>query len=128
MNKQQNNNSARELARQILKDGICDMNIARLIQMSQYGLKGNIKFSYKAVSVESMFNHISYNENNDVITFSVRESQFNDSIIFAYNTISIPVSAITEISGCEDETNPEEYLNIKIKMEDGITINIRILY
>lgn len=123
MNKEQNsNNVTREQARQILKNGICNMSIARLIQMSQYGLKGNIKFSYKAVSVESVFNHIGYSEENNIITFSVRESQVN------YSSISFPVDAVIDISGCEDKENPEEYLNVNIKMKDGIAIGIKILY
>lgn len=40
-----NNETSREQARQILKNGICDMDIARLIQMSQFGLKGNAVLS-----------------------------------------------------------------------------------
>ncbi len=38
MNKK--NEATREQARQILKNGICDMSIARLIQMSQFETVG----------------------------------------------------------------------------------------
>lgn len=38
------------------------------------------------------------------------------------------VGAITEISGCEDEECPEEFLNVNIKLEDGITVRLRVLY
>lgn len=120
------NEATREQARQILKEGICNISIARLIQMSQFGLKGNMVLSNETVSVENVFNHIGYDEENNVITFSVEESQGS------YGAISFSVAAITEISGCEDEENPEEnpeeYLDVNIKLEDDITIHIRILY
>lgn len=114
--------ATREQARQILKDGICNMSIARLIQMSQFGLMGNVILSNRKVSVKNVFNRINYNEESDVITFSVEESQGS------YGAISFSVGAITEISGCEDKENPEEYLNVNIKMEDGMTVDIKILY
>lgn len=116
------NEETREQARQILKDGICNMSIARLIQMSQFGLMGNVVLSNEAVSVENVFNHIDYNGENDSITFSVEESQGS------YGSISFSVNAITEISGCEDEEYPEEYLNVNIKLKDGIVISVKILY
>lgn len=123
MKKEQSSNKAtREHARQILKDGICDMSIARLIQMSQFGLMGNVILSSVMVSVENVFNHIGYNEENNNITFSVEESQGS------YGAISFPVDAISEISGCEDKENPEEYLNVNITLKDGMNIAIKILY
>lgn len=123
MKREQNNNEAtREQARQILKNGICDMNIARLIQMSHYGLKGNVVLSNETVSVENVFNHIGYNEENNNIIFSVEESQGS------YGAISFPIGSITEISGCGDEEYPDEYLNVNIKLDDETAINIRILY
>lgn len=120
MNKK--NAATREQARQILKEGICNMSIARLIQMSQFGLKGNVVLSNETVSVENVFNHISFDEENNVITFSVEESQGS------YGAVSFPVDAISEISGCEDEENPEEYLDVNIKLNNGMTIIVKILY
>ena len=123
MKKEESSNKAtREQARQILKDGICNMSITRLIQMSQFGLMGNITLSNVMVFVENVFNHICYNEENNNITFSVEESQGS------YGAISFPVDAISEISGCEDKENPEEYLNVHIKLKDGMDIEIKILY
>ena len=123
MKREQNGNEAtREQARQILKDGICDMNIARLIQMSQYGLMGNVVLSSETVAVENVFNHIGYNEENNNITFSVEESQDT------YCAISFPADAILEISGCEDKEYSEEYLDVNIKLKDGMNIDIKILY
>lgn len=116
------NEATREQARQILKAGICDMSITRLIQMSQFGLIGNAVLSNETVSVENVFNHIVYNEENNNITFSVEESQGS------YGAISFPVDAITEISGCEDKENPEGYLNVNVKLKDGMNIVIKILY
>ena len=114
--------ATREDARRILRNGILDMSVARLIQMSQFGLMGNIVLSNEAVSVENVFNHICYNEENNNITYSVEESQGS------YGAISFSVNSISEISGCENKENPEEYLNINIKLKDGMTIVIKILY
>ena len=36
------NEATREQARQILKNGILDMSVERLIQMTRYGLCGNV--------------------------------------------------------------------------------------
>ena len=124
MKEEQNENGAtREDARKILKNGILDMSVARLIQMSQLGLMGNIILSNKKIFVQNTYNRISYDEESNVITFSANESQSS-----SYGAISYSVGAITEISGCEDEEYPEEFFNVNIKLEDGIAINIRILY
>ena len=36
------NETTKEQAREILKNGVLDMSVARLIQMTRYGLCGNI--------------------------------------------------------------------------------------
>lgn len=117
------NETSREQARQILKSGIMDMSIARLIQMSEFGLKGNVVLSNEVISVENVFNRINYDDESDVITFSVEEAQKS-----CYGLISFSVSAIEEISGCEDEKNPDEYLNVNIRLQDNTTITLKILY
>lgn len=114
--------ATREYARRILRNGILDMNIARLIQISQFGLMGNIVLSNETVTVENVFNHIGYDVENNAISFSVQELQG------CYGTISFSVDAISDISGCEDEENPEEYLDVNMKLNDGMAINIKILY
>ena len=121
MNKK--NEATREQARQILKSGILDMNIARLIQMSEFGLKGSIVLSNEMVSVENAFNRIDYDLESDIITFSVEELQK-----VCYGVISFSMSAIEEISGCEDKEKPEEYLNVNIRLKDAMIIYIKILY
>lgn len=90
--------------------------------MSQFGLMGNIKLSNGNLTVENVFNHIGYDVENNAISFSVEESQGS------YGAISFPVDAISEISGYEDKENPEEYLDVDIKLNDGMTIAIKILY
>lgn len=112
----------REQARQVLKNGILDMSIARLIQISQFGLMGSIELHNGIAIVENVFNRISYNEENDIIAFSVEESEAK------YGQISFSLNAIVDISGCEDKENPEEYLHIKIKLENRTDVDIKILY
>ena len=114
--------ATREDARRILKDGICDMSTTRLIQMSQFGLMGNVVLSNEMVSVENAFNRIKYDQESKIITFSVEESQGS------YGAISFSVDAISGISGCEDKENPEEYLNVNIELPNETNIAIRILY
>lgn len=112
----------RERAKRILKDGILNMSVERLIQMSNFGLMGNVVLSDELVSVENVFNRISYDKESDIIRFSAEESQGS------YGSISFSLDAISEISGCEDKENPEEYLNVNIRLKNDITIKVRILY
>lgn len=114
--------ATREDARRILRNGILNMNIARLIQMSQFGLMGSIILSNKVSFISNAFNRINYDEESNTITFSFEESQVN------YGTFSFSVGAIVEISGCEDKENPEEYLNINIKLEGDMEVAIKVLY
>lgn len=128
------NEAAREQARQILKNGILDMSIARLIQMSNYGLKGNIELSNRSISIQNVFNRIGYDEEKDTITFSTEETTSSYGAIsivhkpVVYGSVSFFIGDIEDISGCEDADNPEEWLNINIQMENGTTIKISILY
>lgn len=114
--------ATREDARRILKDGILNMSIARLIQMSEFGLMGNIEVHNGIVLMENVFNKINYDEENNIITFSVEESQA------IYGAISFSIGAILDISGCEDKENPEEYLHVNIKLENRTDVDIKILY
>lgn len=114
--------ATREDARRILRNGILDMSVARLIPMSRYGLMGSIEVHNGIALVENVFNRISYDEENDIIAFSVEESESR------YGVISFSVNAILDISGCEDKENPEEYLHVKIKLENRTNVDIKILY
>lgn len=116
------NEATRMQARQILKDGILDMNVERLIQLSQFGFMGNITYSNEIMSVKNGFNSIEYDEEHQTMTFSVQE------MMGKYGEISFSIDEITDISGCEDKDDPEEYLNINIKFFDGSSIIIVLLY
>lgn len=116
------NETTREDARRILRNGILNMSVARLIQMSHYGLMGNILSSNDMISVENVFNLISYNGENNIITFSAEESQGS------YGMVSFSLDAIIEISGCDDKDNPDEYLNVNIKLKNKTNICIKIMY
>lgn len=117
------NEATREQARKILKNGILDMSIARLIQMSRFGLMGSISLSSEFAVVNNVFNRIEYDQENDTITFLVKELQAD-----SYGQVSFLTDSIVEISGCEDSENPDEYLNINIKLKEDTTIKIRVLY
>ena len=116
------NGTTRKQARQILKKGILDMSIDRLIQLSQFGLMGNIAYSNENISVKNGFNRIEYDEEYQTMTFSVQEAMGR------YGEISFSINDIADISGCEDKDDPEEYLNVNIKFIDGASIIIVMLY
>lgn len=117
--------ATREDARLILRNGILDMNVARLIQMSQFGLMGNIELHNGFALVNNIFNRIEFNEDTKCIAFSVREADMKDN---NYGSIAFCVDAIVDISGCDDKDNPEEYLNVNIRLQDNTAISIKILY
>lgn len=117
--------ATRENARRILRNGILEMSVARLIQMSQFGLMGNIELHNGFALVNNIFNRIEFDEDTRCITFSVREADMGDN---NYGSISFCVDSIIDISGCDDKYNPEEYLNVNIRLQDNTTITIKILY
>ena len=114
---------SKELARQILKDGICNMSIEKLIQMSHFGLTGFIESESKTNITQNMFNHIEHDEESNVIIFMAKGAE--DRV---YGSVSFVIDAIKEISGCEDTENPETMLNINITLEDDVKILIKVIY
>ena len=116
--------ATREDARRILRDGILDMNVTRLIQMAQFGLAGNIKLRNKIMLADNAFNHIDFHEENGCITFSVVKTNAD----YCYGSISFLVDAIVDISGCDDKDNPDEYLNVNIILQGDTTIVLKIAY
>ena len=116
------NEATREQARQILKEGICNMSTNRLVQMSNLGLMGTVEVSNNSVSIKNGFNHIVYDEESQNMVFSVQET------LGKYGEISFSINNIDGISGCEDSDNPEEWLNVNIQMVDGTAIKINVLY
>lgn len=117
-------NVTREDARQILRKGILDMSVKRLIQMAQFDLAGNIELRNKIMLADNAFNHMDFHEENGCITFSVVETNTD----YCYGSISFLVDAIVDISGCDDKDNPDEYLNVNIKLQDDTTIALKITY
>lgn len=118
-------NATREEARQILRKGILDISVERLIQMSQFGLAGNVELHNGFALVNNIFNRIEFNEDTRCIAFSVREADMEDN---NYGSIAFSVDTIVDISGCDDKDNPDEYMNVNIKLQDNTTITLKILY
>lgn len=122
------NEDTREQARQILKNGILDMSVERLIQMTRYGLGGNINCMAGTCGSSHYFNHMEYvkadnEEEGSIINYSF---MIEKEEIAASTTISI--EQIEEISGCVNEDNPDNVLDINIVMADGSEITINIIY
>lgn len=116
--------ATREDARRILRNGILDMSVARLIQMTKYGLVGNIELCNEIMLVDNAFNHMDFHKENGCISFSVVEANAD----YCYGSISFCVDSIEDISGCDDKDNPDEYLNVNIMLQDNTRIIIKILY
>lgn len=121
-------NNGNEQARQILKNGILDMSIERLIQMTRYGLGGNINCMAGTCGSSHYFNHMEYvkadnEEEGSIINYSF---MIEEEDIIASTTISIEQIAV--ISGCVNEDNPDNVLDINIVMTDGSGITINIIY
>ena len=121
------NEDTREQARQILKNGILDMSVERLIQMVNFGLCGNVEVMTGLCGTSHYFNRMEYvkaanEEECDIINYYFEEEED----IIASTTISI--EQIEEISGCVNEDNPDNVLDINIVMADGLGITINIIY
>lgn len=121
------NEDTREQARQILKNGILDMSVERLIQMVNFGLCGNVEVMTGLCGTSHYFNRMKYvkaenEEECDIINYYFEEEED----IIASTTISI--EQIEEISGCVNEDNPDNVLDINIVMADGSEITINIIY
>lgn len=121
------NEDAREQARQILKNGILDMSVEKLIQITQFGLCGNVEVMTCLYGTSHYFNRMEYvkaenEEECDIINYYFKEEED----IIASTTISI--EHIEEISGCVNEDNPDNVLDINIIMADGLGITINIIY
>lgn len=121
-------NNGKEQARQILKNGILNMSIERLIQMTRYGLCGNINCMAGTCGSNHYFNHMEYvkadnEEEGSIINYSF---MIEKEEIAASTTISIEQIAV--ISGCVNEDNPDNVLDINIVMTDGSGITINIIY
>lgn len=120
--------NGREQARQILKNGILNgMCVEKLIQMANFGLCGNVEVMTGLCGTSHYFNRMEYvkaenEEECDIINYYFEEEED----IIASTTISI--ENIEEISGCVNEDNPDNVLDINIVMVDSSEITINIIY
>ena len=122
------NEATREKARRILKEGILDMSIDRLIQMVSFGLCGNISTMVGICGTSHYFNKMNYMEAENDEEQDLIEYYFiaDNGDIIASTTICI--GGIEEISGCVNEDDPDNLLDINILMEDGTEITINVIY
>ena len=120
--------NGKEQARQILKNGILDMSVERLIQMVNFGLCGNVEVMAGTCGSSHYFNHMEHvkadnEEEGSIINYSFMIEKEENA---ASTTISI--EQIAAIFGCVDEDNPDNVLDINIVMTDGSGITINIIY
>ena len=121
------NEATKEQAREILKNGVLDMSVARLIQMTQYGLCGNISTFGGLYATTHFFNRMNLiepenDEEQDIIEYSFAHE---DDVIAS---TSVCVAEIEEISGCVNGDNPDNVLDINIVMTDGTEMTINVIY
>lgn len=103
------------------------MSVARLIQMTQYGLCGNISTLVGLCATTHYFNRMNQieaesDEEQDIIEYSFVHE---DDVIAA---TSICISEIEDISGSVNEDRPNDVLDIDISMSDGTEITISVIY
>lgn len=123
------NNNNKEKARQILRNGILDMSVERLVQMTRYGLCGNISTMAGICGTTHYFNRMCYikaenNEEQNLIEYSFVSDNKDDVIA----STSICVAEIEEISGCVSEDHPDDVLDINVSLTDGTEITISVIY
>lgn len=119
------NEATKEQAREILKNGILNMSVEKLVQMTQYGLCGNISTLVGLCATTHYFNRMNQieaesDEEQDIIEYSFVHK---DDMIAS---TSICISEIEDISGSVNEDRPNDVLDIS--MSDGTEITISIIY
>ncbi len=119
--------NGKEQARQILKNGILDMSVERLIQMVNFGLCGNVEVMTGLCGTSNYFNHMEYvkaenEEECDILSLLYA----NGENIIASTTLS--TEEIEDIDGCVNADNPDNVLDINITMADGTQVTINLIY
>lgn len=116
-------------ARQILKNGIVNgMCVEKLIQLADINaFVGNVEVMVGLCGTSNYFNHMEYVKANNEEECDILSLLYADGEnIIASTTISIEQIAV--ISGCVNEDNPDNVLDINIVMTDGSGITINIIY
>lgn len=121
--------TSKEQARQILKNGVLNMSVEKLIQMTDFGLSGNINciVGTYGSGTSHYFNCMEYvradnEEECDIINYFFMD----DEDIIASTTVGI--EQIEDISGSVNEENPDDVLDINIVMVDGTEITVNVIY
>lgn len=92
-------NNGKEQARQILKNGILDMSIERLIQMVNFGLCGNVEVMTGLCGTSNYFNHMNNSVGkNSKPLFEVNRT--DERYLKAYNVLNSRKKAKQKL--CQD--------------------------
>ena len=121
--------ATKEQAREILKNGILDMSVERLIQMTRYGLCGDISTMVGTCGTTHYFNRMGYveaenDDEQDLIEYLFVTDNGDDVIA----STSICIAEIEDISGCVNKDHPDDVLDIIAIMADGTEVTINVIY
>ena len=119
----------KEQARQILRNGILNgMCVEKLIQMTEFGLVGNIDSVNGTNGTSHYFNRMKYVVAENERGFDLINYFFTDKENIIIATTSISIDHIDNISGCVNKDNPDNVIDINIVMVDGAEITINVIY
>lgn len=126
---QREKSNDKEQARQILRNGILNgMCVEKLIQMTEFGLVGNIDSVNGTNGTSHYFNRMKYVVAENERGFDLINYFFTDKENIIIATTSISIDHIDNISGCINKDNPDNVLDINIVMVDGADITINVIY
>lgn len=126
---QREKSNDKEQARQILRNGILNgMCVEKLIQMTEFGLVGNIDSVNGTNGTSHYFNRMKYVVAENERGFDLINYFFTDKENIIIATTSISIDHIDNISGCINKDNPDNVLDINIVMVDGAEITINVIY
>lgn len=126
---QREKSNDKEQARQILRNGILNgMCVEKLIQMTEFGLVGNIDSVNGTNGTSHYFNRMKYVVAENEGGFDLINYFFTDKENIIIATTSISIDHIDNISGCVNKDNPDNVLDINIVMSDGAEITINVIY
>ena len=103
------------------------MCVEKLIQMTEFGLIGNINCKIGTCGSSQYFTQMNYlkaenKKEQDLLAYSyVKDEEVISSTVIAVNEIG-------DISGCINKDNPDNVLDINIVMSDGAEITINVIY
>ena len=126
---QREKSNDKEQARQILRNGILNgMCVEKLIQMTEFGLVGNIDSVNGTNGTSHYFKRMKYVVAENEGGFDLINYFFTDKENIIIATTSISIDHIDNISGCVNKDNPDNVIDINIVMVDGAEITINVIY